>query len=54
MHTNCDVVQEFREMRNREKSDKERLRALALKTNKDQLMKTKGYQRLLASEYDIS
>jgi len=39
-------------MRNREKLDKERLRSLALKANKKQLMQTKGYQRLLASEYD--
>lgn len=51
-HINAAHVQEFRAKRNEEKLEKEKTREVALRANKDQLMKTKGFQRLLASEYD--
>lgn len=39
---------ELRERRTKEREEKERLRREALSVKKEQLMKTKGYQRLLA------
>lgn len=44
----CRKQKELRERRTKEREEKERLRREALSVKKEQLMKTKGYQRLLA------